>query len=275
MRRKLRIFSNIAIIALSVCMFAFGVYAANQVSVTTSGTVTFTASGVYASVTRTVSGTKSSIADITTRFDSNSDGSTPYKMGDGEQLEFTNPSTPIVMTFTITNLATDRNIDVIPPVEPEESGNVITAIDVFEPSYADGKVNVNPSGVSGDSLTIKIYFYVKNINLSSNLDYNFTIELLDQADFANTATVTGATQTKVGNTYLFTQDLSTNNTHFEKFVLTGANCYDYMPYISGTDCIVPVHTYGTNAITYSATVENTTAYTFTVSNGTVTSVVAQ
>ena len=35
-------------------MFAFGVYAANQVSVTTSGTVTFTATDVYASITRKV-----------------------------------------------------------------------------------------------------------------------------------------------------------------------------------------------------------------------------
>ena len=50
MRKRLRVLSSFAVIALSVALFAFGVYAASNVSVTTSGTVAFNATDVYARI---------------------------------------------------------------------------------------------------------------------------------------------------------------------------------------------------------------------------------
>ena len=66
MRRKIRIFSSLAVVCLSVCMFAFGVYAATTVSVTTSGVVTFKATGVYATIIREVTGAVDANGDVIT-----------------------------------------------------------------------------------------------------------------------------------------------------------------------------------------------------------------
>ena len=109
MRRKLRIFSHLAIICLSVCMFAFGVYAASTVSVTTSGTVTFNATDVYARVTRTIE----NVADSSTynEIDITYDAGTADNHQDifeSESLKFESAEEDIVMRFTIENLSTEE-----------------------------------------------------------------------------------------------------------------------------------------------------------------------
>ena len=112
MKRKLRIFSHIAIIALSVCMFAFGVYAASTVSVTTEGTVTFDATGVYAEVTRTITGAKNPPASTSVTIDSDTTDGASIPMN--ANLEFETADSLVEIKFEIRNKAaeteTNRNI---------------------------------------------------------------------------------------------------------------------------------------------------------------------
>ena len=115
MKRKLRIFSNIAIICLSVCMFAFGVYAASTVSVTTSGTVSFNATDVHARITRTFAENCLDAKSEYENIDITYNAGTPNEQHDsftGEKLIFASASTDIVMTFKIENLATEIGRDV-------------------------------------------------------------------------------------------------------------------------------------------------------------------
>ena len=124
MKRKLRIFSNIAIICLSVCMFAFGVYAASTVSVTTSGTVTFTAQNVEATITRTLYGFDTTKSTVITSDGKNTgvfeqvinkttapEGAsfTFEDLKNTEQIYFASADDDVVMEFKITNNSKDKN----------------------------------------------------------------------------------------------------------------------------------------------------------------------
>ena len=289
MKRKLRIFSNIAIICLSVCMFAFGVYAASTVSVTTSGTVTFNATDVYASITRTVTGAKSLINDveqdvenITKEFNSTySETNNPFAMGEEEHLVFEDVSTPIVMTFEITNLATDRNIDFsITQTKDTESKNVNEYYVVSANEYKDGAYNINPlvTGVKNVE-TITITFKVIDANKSAELDYNYSINMTCQSD-VSTAIEEGSSLRRYGNTYVLDTALATSNTQLTKNSVTGTTSYyEYLPTINGTTVSSVIHVFGTegNAITgISSQVDSldTTRLAFSTSEG-VTTVSAQ
>ena len=116
MKKRLRVLSHIAVIALSVCMFAFGVYAATNVSVTTTGTVSFNATDVYARITRTLKNvsTDSTYNDIDITYNAGTPEGKEDKF-EQENLIFANSKENIEMTFTIENLATEsgRNIYIL------------------------------------------------------------------------------------------------------------------------------------------------------------------
>lgn len=179
MRRKLRIFSHIAIICLSVCMFAFGVYAASTVSVTTSGTVSFTAQNVEATVTRTVSGcdeTKSTFGNGSKTYTqvinntTTPEGATyTYDQLKEEQLFFANNKDDIIMEFTITNNSSEKDLFV--KLTDNETRACVNAYKAAE--TLDGEYIVHP----GLSRTFRIFFCVNDVNKSATLYYNYNIEL--------------------------------------------------------------------------------------------------
>ena len=156
MRRKLRIFSCIAVICLSICMFAFGVYAANQVSVTTSGTVSFTASGVFANVSRKIEGYNSEKStNVKTSYSQNINSSVNegYEFKDliEETLTFKNPYDAIMMTFTFENLATEEGrymYVTLDDVETEESVNIEKTAELI-----GGELRIAP----GESRIVNIF----------------------------------------------------------------------------------------------------------------------
>ena len=177
MKRKLRIFSRLAIICLSVCMFAFGVYAASTVSVTTSGTVTFNATGVYARVERTITGydtAKSTgvITNFSQVIDSSATDNQVFDTLKDENLIFENADKDIVMTFTITNLAeagSGRRIYVLlSDNETEEPNNVVKIA-----SSLDGEFFIEP----GDVRTIRIFMGIEDPNMSANAEYDYSFQL--------------------------------------------------------------------------------------------------
>ena len=176
MRRKLRVFSNIAIITLSVCMFAFGVYAASTVSVTTSGTIRFEATGVYASITRRVTG---NVGDdiVNGPITIGSDATSPVVMGNNETLEFENATTSIVMTFTIKNEAT-------------EQGRILYATLIDNENVAPNNVSIVSEQLGseieiepGQTKTIVITLSVQEPNNSASAEYDYTISLKNSSMF--------------------------------------------------------------------------------------------
>lgn len=176
MKKKLKILSNIAIICLSVCMFAFGVYAANQVSVTTSGTVSFTATDVFATVSRTISGssadaTHNEIEPITIDSSVNDDAD-PFAMD--ADLEFDSATTPIVMSFKIKNEATEPGRDLFFKVS--DNGSTLEANDNVRKVCYD--LDFWGSIAPGDEYIIDIELWVVDANTSvSECEYSFAFDL--------------------------------------------------------------------------------------------------
>ena len=278
MKRKLRIFSNIAIICLSVCMFAFGVYAASTVSVTTSGTVTFNASGVYADVIRNVAGAQgvSSTKQLKAEIRANATDNQKFSLNEtNENLVFANVNEPIIMTFQIKNLATDRNLDFKIINSSDAGTNVEMEIFVSANMYdtTNNVYNVNPSGLDGDTETVKLVFRVINPNISASLGYNVEVNLSQQTTIASNVSV-GANSTveRVGNTYLVSTNLYENSTNYQLTnytYSTQTGYYEYVPQLSGTSVVSPIHIYDTTAKTITANRESVTnLLTFlNVSNG--------
>ena len=168
MKRKLRIFSNIAIICLSVCMFAFGVYAASTVSVTTSGTVTFSATGVYAEVTRTITGAKNAPSSTTVSIDASAAENAEYPMN--ADLEFEDGDTLLTISFEIDNKATDRCMYVT--LQEGDSTMVNNNVEQVA-EYLNTEIMISAS----ESKTINIYLYVKDSNKSATATYDYKMSL--------------------------------------------------------------------------------------------------
>ena len=62
MRRKLKVISTISALLVCICMLMIGVYAAQSISFTAVGKITFVSDVVYADITRTVYGNKETVA---------------------------------------------------------------------------------------------------------------------------------------------------------------------------------------------------------------------
>lgn len=168
MKRKLRIFSNIAIICLSVCMFAFGVYAASTVSVTTSGTVTFSATGVFAEVTRTITGAKNAPSSTTVSIDASATENAEYPMN--ADLEFEDGDTLLTITFEIDNKATDRCMYVT--LQEGDSTMVNNNVEQVA-EYLNTEIMIS----ANSSKVINIYLFVKDANKSATATYDYKILL--------------------------------------------------------------------------------------------------
>ena len=168
MKRKLRIFSNIAIICLSVCMFAFGVYAASTVSVTTSGTVTFEATGVFAEVTRTITGAKNTPASTTVSIDASASENAEYPMN--ADLEFEDGDTLLTISFEIENKATDRCI--YATMQNGDSAMVNNNVEQVA-EYLNTEIMIS----ANSSKVINIYLFVKDSNKSATATYDYKILL--------------------------------------------------------------------------------------------------
>ena len=173
MKKKLSFLGQIAIIVLSIALFAFGVYAASNVSVTTSGTVAFNATDVYARITRTVEGVANSSEynDIDITYNAGTPDN-QHDIFENENLVFVNASTNIKMTFTIENLATEsgRNIYILfeDNSTPVANSNVTKNIEAL-----NGNLVVGPT----QTKVLTIYMSIDDPNYSAlaNYDFKFTL----------------------------------------------------------------------------------------------------
>ena len=168
MKRKLRIFSNIAIICLSVCMFAFGVYAASTVSVTTSGTVSFQATGVYAEITRTITGANNAPSATSVTIDSSASDNDEYPMN--ADLEFASGDSLVEIKFEIENKATEDGRYIYATVT---AGTLVNNNVKQVAEYLNTEIMISPNS----SRTISIYLFVQDVNMSASATYDYNIAL--------------------------------------------------------------------------------------------------
>ncbi|MBE7074687.1 MAG: hypothetical protein E7376_01745 [Clostridiales bacterium] len=180
MKKNIKWLINVATICLCLCAIAIGVYAAKQASLTATGTIGFTATNVYAEVSGQTSGAAEEVTFNKITIDSTKTGNsyTDTTTWSGKNIEFDEEGTPITLTFTITNLATDR--EVYAKVTSTSSiTNVNMSINGTEGALNSGwlTLGANTQGATNYTTEIVIVLSVANTDISVSGNYAFNLEL--------------------------------------------------------------------------------------------------
>ena len=167
MKRKFKLFATIASLCLCLALMAFGVYAASTVKYTASGSVSFTVSDVFVTMTSkleaTVSGKKSADVDDsqksytgdTTKVPSaTTEYSKPF-----DAVTFTTTGDNIVLTVTITNDGASK-VNVKFTVTKPENVDGITSTVAYESgeetNYTAAGFDLNKGDTAQVVLTITL-----------------------------------------------------------------------------------------------------------------------
>ncbi|MBE7074853.1 MAG: hypothetical protein E7376_02615 [Clostridiales bacterium] len=180
MKKNIKLLINIAAICLCVCAMAIGVYAAKQASLSTKGTITFTAVGCDLEITGTLSGyatdiyaTTTSTKDLTkvTLNDTNN-YTGAVDVGAVYFSEFASEEPQIVMTLNIKNNSKFKVSGYVSVPDTVADGNIEVKTNIDK---------VNMSAETGTA-TVVITFALTNlkedtqINLSELTDLNIQFE---------------------------------------------------------------------------------------------------
>jgi hypothetical protein len=158
-------------------MLIVGVFSTSNASVSMGGSLTFTASGVYAKVERKIENAVGvSSSDVETLNFSASD--TTSEKSWAKDLSFDSNGTSIVMTITVTNLATDRPLYVKLVDNVGSVANLTKTIQNGTSTYKNKEIEVEENN---GTTTFTITFSVDpNVSLN-NATYDFTINLYNEA----------------------------------------------------------------------------------------------
>ena len=176
MSLKAKLVSTISAFVLVLALMVVGVLAAASGTVGLGGSITFTATDIVGSVTVAYQNAANSPAGQSESFDA-TDATVAFKW-ETEALEFTsntNPaSSPITVTITIANDATDRPMYVTFTEGSEQAPVVISGTDASRVTASAITYNTDQTVTSGEA-----------IQIPADTDYTFTFKLT-AADFNDT-----------------------------------------------------------------------------------------
>ena len=171
MTLKAKLVSTIAAFALVLALLVVGVLAASSATVNMSGSLSFTADDVAATVKVSSTGAKQNIsaADKTISFDSSND--TASQTWNDLDLAFSDKNTDIVITIEIKNDSTERAMTVTTATLPSVTGSNVEATLTYSTTNAspvtDQTLPTTAINVEkGKTCTIKMTIGIKNTNLS-------------------------------------------------------------------------------------------------------------
>jgi hypothetical protein len=190
MKLKMKLTSTILAFCIVFSMLIVGVFSTQNASVSMSGSLTFTANGVYAKVTANYSNDGSTTTKIGEKtFDSSNQGTEEWK---DKNIAFNSDGHDVVLTINIQNLATDRDLyaKVIDNSGTITNINKTLAKDLS--TYTSGKeVTIAKGGTNTTTITITFGLADKNTSLS-DATYSYAIELNNES-VGDTVAETGYT----------------------------------------------------------------------------------
>jgi hypothetical protein len=144
-----------------------------------SGSLTFTASGVYAKVTANYSNDGSSTTKIGEKtFDSSNQGTEEWN---DKNIAFNPDGHDVVLTLTIQNLATDRDLYAKVIDNSGTITNINKTLEKDSSTYISGKeVTIAKGGTNTTTITITFGLADKNTSLS-DATYSYAIELNNES----------------------------------------------------------------------------------------------
>ena len=180
MSLKVKLISTISAFILVLSMLFVGVFAAQNVQLNVGGTVSFTASSVYAKVTGSYVGTKEqpSTAKQLTQIDIDADTTDgAVSMPDdwtSMPLNFDSNGSDITVTITIENLATDRAIAVSLTDNTDITG-VSVARTYNTASFEDNTSSQTINGGETGTFTFTLSVSNKNNNITGTFDLDISL----------------------------------------------------------------------------------------------------
>ena len=189
MTYKAKLITSICAFFLVLALLAAGVWAAKTVNISIGGTVNFTATSVYCTVTGEVENAKTNPTLPQLDFSADTNPTVTWSPTDlSFQDEGTNMGQDIIMTITITNLAT-RGLNVTLTDTSSQTpgyGDQNVEIDIKygttaenASDYTSGTTQTITAGTTSSHTTgvFVITFHLATKNNPATLNYNFTVNL--------------------------------------------------------------------------------------------------
>lgn len=189
MTYKAKLITSICAFFLVLALLAAGVWAAKTVNISIGGTVNFTATSVYCTVTGEVENAKTNPTLPQLDFSADTNPTVTWSPTDlSFQDEGTNMGQDITMTITITNLAT-RGLNVTLTNTSSQNpgfGDQNVGIDIKygttaenATTYTSGTTQTITAGTTSSHTTgvFVITFHLATKNNPATLNYNFTVNL--------------------------------------------------------------------------------------------------
>ena len=189
MTYKAKLITSICAFFLVLALLAAGVWAAKTVNISIGGTVNFTATSVYCTVTGEVENAKTNPTLPQLDFSADTNPTVTWSPTDlSFQDEGTNMGQDITMTITITNLAT-RGLNVTLTDTSSQTpgyGDQNVEIDIKygttaenATTYNSGTTQTITAGTTSSHTTgvFVITFHLATKNNPATLNYNFTVNL--------------------------------------------------------------------------------------------------
>ena len=187
MSLKMKLTASISAFFLVVGLMLIGIMAVNQATVNMGGSISFTATDVYARVTGSIENAQGEYADKelpTLEFSAEND--TPDQSGwSNLNLLFDDDATPIVITVTVENLARDRKLTASLTDNTAINENLVKDLKQDGVTYTSGTTkDLDASTGDGTSTTTYVVtFSIADHNKSlPQMDFDLDISLDDESE---------------------------------------------------------------------------------------------
>ena len=184
MSLKMKLTASISAFFLVVGLMLIGIMAVNQATVNMGGSISFTATDVYARVTGKIENAQGEYANKelpTLEFSAEND--TPDQSGwSNLNLLFDDDATPIVIKVTVENLSAQNTLRVnLNDTLSSTIGNLEKVVKNDGGDYTNQTdITLQPNGQENDSTTFTITMSVKDKNTSLTADFDYELNLFDQ-----------------------------------------------------------------------------------------------
>ena len=184
MKRKFKLFATVASLCLCLALMAFGVYAAGQVSYTTSGSVSFKIADVYVDVsskmTKVVGGGSEQNVDGGSGASYTGDDQKVFESLDADKtfddVAFTKVNDYVEVVCTITNqnsIAISVKFEV---TAPTTNDNLTTTVKCMNDTTEESNPGTLFSLASGKTATLTLKIVLKNnVNEIASADNGYSI----------------------------------------------------------------------------------------------------
>ena len=181
MSLKMKLTASISALILVLGFMLMGIMAVNQATVNMGGSISFTATDVYAHVTGSIVNDTSSPSNLDVTYSAEETQGDPTIWND-LNLAFDSKATPVEVTITVENLSQQNTLRVnLNDTLSSTIGNLEKVVKNDGGDYTNRAViTLQPNGQENDSTTFTITMSVKDKNTSLTADFDYKLALEDQ-----------------------------------------------------------------------------------------------